>query len=248
MVSTPAFAYLAAFAAIHVLRLNFVVSSVNAQVRQFGARGDRLVELFGWMLPFGFVSAPLTAFLLARDAILGFEAANVLGLLYGLALCWGTPASLLCVAFPVVALSRQLVYSSVFHFIGHEFGFVKYGTLLGIVNLVVAGVGCLQYPLVALAESPVFGGSYFVVNTILLVLPLPLWFVRSILHSPSSSSSCSSATAATDGYDGDDDAPAGLPAAGSGAPGEGTSLLRAATERQRHQGSSLPRSRSLSSV
>ena len=38
----------------------------------------------------------------------------------------------MALAFPIIALSKQLVYSSIFHCIGAEFGFSRYGTLLGL--------------------------------------------------------------------------------------------------------------------
>lgn len=165
MVGSRPFIFLAAFAAIHILKLNFVVTSVNEQA------SPDLVAIFGWMLPLGFVSAPVTAWLLARDPHYAFTLANVFGIIYGSALVLGDERALLYVAFPLVALSRQLVYSSVFHFIGARFGFAKYGTLLGIVNVVVALVGCLQYAFVSWAQKT----SYANPNLVLLALTIPLF-------------------------------------------------------------------------
>ena len=145
------------------------------------ARAGGLVNAFGYMLPFGFVSAPATAFLLSSDPPSAFMMANALGIVYGLAICSQNTLALLCVAFPLVALSRQLVYSSVFHFIGAEFGFSRYGTLLGIVNIAVASCGVLQYPLVSLSTAT---GSYAVANALLLVLVLPLFSARACLGGP----------------------------------------------------------------
>ena len=57
---------------------------------------------------------------------------------YGLIFCYGESGPLLVgLAFPIIALSKQLVYSSIFHCIGAEFGFGKYGTLLGIINVLL---------------------------------------------------------------------------------------------------------------
>ena len=185
MVSSRKFTFLAAFAAVHILKLNFVVTSVNAQLALLlpddAARAAALSRAFGAMLPFGFVSAPLTAALLSRDAVAAFAAANVFGVVYGAALCAGDADALLYVAFPLVALSRQLVYSSVFHFVGAEFGFARYGTLLGIINLAVSAFGVLQYPLVSAATA---SGSYGAANLLLLLLTLPLFGARAFLREP----------------------------------------------------------------
>ena len=89
MVASRKFTFLAAFAAVHILKLNFVVTSVNAQLALLlpddAARAAALSRAFGAMLPFGFVSAPLTASLLSRDAVAAFAAANVFGVVYGAA-------------------------------------------------------------------------------------------------------------------------------------------------------------------
>lgn len=173
MVFSADFSFLACFAAIHILKLNFVVGSVNAQTHDLG-----LVQAFGYMLPFGFISAPVTAYVLSRDPILAFELANLLGVVYGLAVLSADKYLLLFLAFPIVALSRQLVYSSVFHFIGHTFGFKRYGTLLGLVNLAVALFGALQYPLTTLSQDR---DSYFDANLILLLITVPLFAARAFL-------------------------------------------------------------------
>ena len=128
------------------------------------------------MLPFGFVSAPVTVYLLAKDPVIAFSIANWLSFVYGLIFCYGKSSVLLvALAFPIIALSKQLVYSSIFHCIGAEFGFSRYGTLLGIINVTVAAFGLIQYPLVSYSTN---AGSYDFANWFLLLMAVPFVFVR----------------------------------------------------------------------
>lgn len=184
-VASKQFRFLALFAAVHILKLNFVVTSVNAQLALLlpgrATRAAALSRAFGAMLPFGFVSAPGTAFLLGSDPVKAFTAANVLGVVYGGAFMSRTPEALLVVVFPLVALSRQLVYSSVFHTVGAQFGFANYGTLLGIINVVVATLGCLQYPLVSYSTTE---RNYDVANLFLFLITFPLFGARAFLETP----------------------------------------------------------------
>ena len=61
------------------------------------------------MLPFGFVSAPVTVYLLAKDPVIAFSIANWLSFVYGLIFCYGKSSVLLvALAFPIIALSKHL--------------------------------------------------------------------------------------------------------------------------------------------
>jgi len=180
ILTTPPFYCLAAWTATHILKLNFVVATINDQLdyAMTDDLADRLIQIFGAMLPFGFVVLPVVAHLLGRDTALAcFQLANVVGLLYGavLTFCPGVASFQILVVFVAVATSRQLVYSTVFHQTGALFGFRHYGAILGLVNVMVSAVGLLvQTPLVVwTAERR--GGDYTGANAILLAATLPLF-------------------------------------------------------------------------
>lgn len=177
---------LAIWTAVHILKLNFVVASINDQLDKgslIPEERDRLIDVFGVMLPFGFVILPVVAYLLQKMPSQAFQLANVMGVAYGAIMLW-FPSNkwlLSLVVFPSVATCRQLVYSTVFHQIGEVFGFANYGTLLGLINVMVSGLSALQTPLVSLSES---NGSYFLANAVLLALTVPLFFAGPKKSSP----------------------------------------------------------------
>jgi MFS family permease len=171
----PAFLSLATWVSIHILKLNFVVATLNDQLNEafVPEEADSLIGIFGAMLPFGFVVLPVIARLL-ETPMWSLQAANSVGILYGAILAFlpTSPLLLTCLVFPAVATSRQLVYSTVFHQIGEVFGFANYGVLLGLTNVCVSTASLLQTPLVAWSESL---GSYSSANKVLLGLTLPLF-------------------------------------------------------------------------
>jgi hypothetical protein len=141
------------------------------------ATAGTLINIFGAMLPFGFVVLPLVAHLLHRSTIICFQLANVIGLLYGSVLAFfpGVVSYQISVVFVSVAISRQMVYSTVFHQTGELFGFANYGVLIGLTNVVASVVSLIQGPLVEWAQEA--GGDYFGPNCVLLVATLPLFFI-----------------------------------------------------------------------
>ena len=184
--ATKEFLFLGLFTSIHILKLNFVVSSINDQLN-YAFSGDEdsvddLVAVFGIMLPFGFVILPFTAYLLQRGAVDAMQVANCLAVAYTYSLALHPTNFLwqICVTFPLVAVSRQLVYSTVFYMVGEYFGFRNYGVILGLINLIVSVAGTLQYALVMLAEQE-YGGDYLPSNMLLLAVLVPLLFAGRIL-------------------------------------------------------------------
>lgn len=173
----PSFWALATWAGIHILKLNFIVATINDQLEKNVPIDvkDHLIDILGAMLPFGFVALPLVASILDREPFYAFELANVIGVLYGTALAFYPGSSLLqCfIVFPSVACSRQLVYSTLFHQVGASFGFANYGVLLGLINVMVSAFSTIQTPLVQLSES---NGSYYLANLLLLIVTFPLLF------------------------------------------------------------------------
>jgi MFS family permease len=193
VLSKPPFYCLAFWVSIHILKLNFVVATLNDQLHYAVAPDVRsfLIKVFGAMLPFGFVVLPLVATLLMKSSFITFQLANVVGILYGAVLTFfpGVPSYQIGCVFVSVAISRQLVYSTVFHQTGELFGFTHYGVLLGLTNLVVSGVSLVQGPLVEWAEAR---RNYFGPNVVLLIATLPLFgVVYGALPSKRSSASTS---------------------------------------------------------
>jgi MFS family permease len=176
VLSSPPFYCLALWVAVHILKLNFVVASINDQLNYAmkPAMAEMLIGIFGAILPFGFVVLPGVAYLLSRSTITCFQVANVVGVLYGSVLAFlpGQAWYQIFIVFTSVATSRQLVYSTVFHQTGELFGFRNYGVLLGLTNVVVSAVSLVQGPLVEWAES---AGNYLGPNVVLLGLTLPLF-------------------------------------------------------------------------
>lgn len=175
----PSFYCLAIWVSIHILKLNFVVATINDQLRLGPLSEDAvttLINTFGSMLPFGFVIMPLAAYLLKTDASKAFQVSNLFGVLYGAVLLFSNASVVanILVIFPLVATSRQLVYSTVFHQIGSLFGFSNYGVLLGLTNIVVSGISCIQTPMVSWAVSV---GSFVGPNLLLFLLTIPLFGV-----------------------------------------------------------------------
>jgi MFS family permease len=173
----PAFYILATWVSVHILKLNFVVATLNDQllgnVEQDQA--ERLIGTFGAMLPFGFLALPIVATLLEKSALHALQLANLVGFLYGGVLVYfpGNVWLMSLIVFPSVATSRQLVYSTVFHQIGQLFGFSNYGVLLGLTNVCVSAFSIIQTPLVDWSETV---DSYMWSNAVLWLLTVPLFF------------------------------------------------------------------------
>ncbi|KAJ1631389.1 hypothetical protein T492DRAFT_839191 [Pavlovales sp. CCMP2436] len=114
------------------------------------------MPLIGWLLH----SKPLPA---------SFALVDLVGVGYSALLLCNSEA-LLRTSFALVALSQQLLYSTYFAAVARLFGFANYGKLSGLINLLVAALGLLQYALAALAVDLGFAA----VNVALLVAVLPL--------------------------------------------------------------------------
>ena len=171
---------LAFWVSVHILKLNFVVATINDQLSyamvDTPETSDMLITIFGAVLPFGFVILPLVAYLLAKSTMACFQLANVVGLVYGAVLTFfpGVASYQIFIVFTSVAVSRQLVYSTVFHQTGELFGYANYGVLLGLTNIMVSVVSLSQGPLVKWAEA---ANSYFGADLVLLLITLPLFVV-----------------------------------------------------------------------
>ena len=171
----PAFYSLAIWTSIHILKLNFVVATINDQLVDYDEdTKSKLMDIFGAMLPFGFIALPIVAKMLSTSPFVALQVANTVGILYGWILLQFSNSfwMLTLGVFPFVATSRQLVYSTVFSQIGDIFGFRNYGILLGLCNICVSAFSTIQNPLVDWSETT---GSYYPANLILLLLTVPLF-------------------------------------------------------------------------
>jgi hypothetical protein len=179
ILSKPPFYCLSIWVAVHILKLNFVVATINYQLayNMEEETASTLINIFGAMLPFGFVVLPIVAYLLHKSTIVCFQLANVIGLIYGSVLAFfpGVVACDVSIVFVSVAISRQMVYSTVFHQTGELFGFANYGVLIGLTNVVASIMSLIQGPLVEWAQRN--GGDYFGPNCVLLAATLPLFFI-----------------------------------------------------------------------
>jgi len=176
IVKSKQFWFLTMFTSIHILKLNFIVDSIDEQLLLLfssdTATAESLMWTFGWMLPLGFFVMPLSSYLLKHDPIMALQAANIFGIIYGVSINIPVKVVQLVITFPLVALSRQLVYSAVFHSIAELFGFINFGVILGLINLMVSALGALQYPIVEVCTS---ADTYKLTNYILACLSIPLF-------------------------------------------------------------------------
>lgn len=141
---------------------------------------NKLIDILGAMLPFGFVVLPIVATMLHTQPMMALQVANVVGFAYGGVITYLPHVYWLqiLVIFPAVATSRQLVYSTLFHTIGQVFGFANYGVLLGLTNAIASLFQTLQTPMVDWSETV---DSYFWGNFALWVATVPLFV--SVLYS-----------------------------------------------------------------
>ena len=115
VLSHPTFWMLASWTSIHILKLNFVVATINDQLKgDFDKEEvDYMINMFGLMLPFGFVILPVVAHLLSKSPMGAVQLANTIGVTYEAILLYFPNKWLLTfVVFPAVATSRQMVYST----------------------------------------------------------------------------------------------------------------------------------------
>jgi len=188
MLSRP-YIYLILFAAVHIMRLNYVVGTFQQQVGSLGfdtEAVDDLVVILGALLPFGFVGMPLIGYLLDHSSpTIVFALVNVVGVINHALLLVPQSRVTLLAAMCFVAVGRQFVYSTFFSSLQEHATPSTYGMLAGVANLFVATTGVLQPALVALStERFASWGLYafapanvLMVSLVLLLFsqPLPFW-------------------------------------------------------------------------
>lgn len=177
MVFSFRFVYLAIFCAIGILRLNFVVLTINTQLADvFGRESETtrgLSTLFSSLLPLGGLVAPFTAILLSRFRGWAYRVCLVLGVIYGICLAF-PDARLQVLAYVIISFSRQLTYTIVFVFTSSLFGHEHFGKLLAANDVMVTVVGLMQYPIARLKGSTMLP-TWFAVDMFMVVLTVPLF-------------------------------------------------------------------------
>jgi hypothetical protein len=178
--------------------LQFYIATMRAQVTVFlgdagNADADAAGAVSGYTQAFivagalGFVAFPLVAYLLERH---GFAASfAAVGALIGthnvLALVPSLPAQY--ATFLLWSTGRFALFAVYFAYLPEAFGFRYFGTVNGVVSVVLATSALLPYPLTLLVLGPL-GGAYAPVNVTWLVIvtlasvAYPLWLHRRHRH------------------------------------------------------------------
>lgn len=168
------FLYLITFCSIGILRLNFVVMTINTQLRasfDAGAAGS-LSTVFSSLLPWGGLAAPLTAYILGNYRHGAYRINLGLSIIYGLCLAFPIVPSQI-VAYVIISVSRQFTYTIVFALTLSLFGQENLGKLLALNNVAVFVVGLLQYPIAAAVGGPLLP-SWTAANMFMVTIALPL--------------------------------------------------------------------------
>lgn len=177
MVFSFRFVYLATFCAIGILRLNFVVMTLNAQLADaFGPESREthvLSYLFSTLVPLGGLIAPLTAILLSRFRRWAYRVCLMLGVAYGICIAIPDPRFQV-LAYVIISFSRQLTFTIVFVLSSSLFGHEHLGKLLAANDLLRTVVGLLQYP-IARAKGSVLLPNWFAVDMFMVALTVPLF-------------------------------------------------------------------------
>ena len=185
-VRTKEFVALSFVTAVHILRLNFIVGTLDRQLANTlpEAQAASWSKLFSTLLPLGGLSAPATAWLLKNHMGKSYAATTGLGFFWGVAvlvaLNSSRPAVLsggLVASFACISVGRQLVYSIVFATMPLVFGMRHLGKLLMTVNICVFCTGLLQFPIASLPDW-VFGGNWWQTNILMVAMLLPLIFIK----------------------------------------------------------------------
>ena len=172
IVSTREFWFIAFFAGINIMKLNFIIDSIDDQLDLIlPDDSSYLTWNFGWLLPLGFVILPVGSYLLSLKGVHAFHLANVFGVIYGFSLNSSSPEVQLYVTFPLVAMSRQLTYGCVFYAVSEIFGYKNLGVTLGCVNLVVTLLSVAMLPVALACEA---ANDWVLTNDLLALATIPL--------------------------------------------------------------------------
>ncbi|KNC98613.1 uncharacterized protein SPPG_06294 [Spizellomyces punctatus DAOM BR117] len=161
---------------LFMLRLNFYISSIKEQLLDLSRTPadldevDRIVSYFNVALPLaGLVSIPAVGHLLDNFSFkISFVVLWIFGLSFGiLSLVPNVPLQYLSVA--IFVLKRPLLYTIGNDFCAKTFGFVTFGRLYGIMNVLAGLFSMLQY-LFNYVALDLMNGHFWAVNLSLTVV------------------------------------------------------------------------------
>ena len=163
------------FAAVHMLRCNFYIQSVNEILLSYGDYDAFYANVFSFVLPLGVVFVPIIEGTITRVGVVNtLHFSNGLGVLFGILLL--VPSlHVQAVNFVVFTGFRAFLYATLNTFTAATFGVSTMGRMIGFTFTTASLVTLLQYPAATWALDK-HGGDFSVVNSILLavcVLPIP---------------------------------------------------------------------------
>jgi len=206
------------FFGVHSLRLNFYISTAAPQLALLGDADGSYLATFAVVFPMGALFIPFVGWLLdTKPMWWAFFFCNACGVASGLAalapafvggsLTDAAPSTLDALlkaqVFTFVAFSafRLALFSAIFAFVAHTWGFAMFGRLCGVAMLFCGAVALLQYPLIAASAAR---GSYDGANAGLLALGAAALYQQWHLRKDDAARADAARTAAARG-DGDGD-------------------------------------------
>ena len=163
------------FAAVHMLRCNFYLETVNELLISYGDDENAFyANIFSFVLPAGIVFVPVIEFTVRRFGAVGtLHVTNGLGVLFGLLLL--VPSlPVQAINFGIFACFRAFLYATLNTFIAFSFGVRTMGRVIGSTFTTAALFTLLQYPAAAVAERV---DEFMPINVVMLavcVVPIGL--------------------------------------------------------------------------
>ena len=182
--SMPMF-FVGMFLTMHSLRLNFFIDSIHDQLPSFYSHeeAELIAEIFGLLLPLGFVGMPLVAYFLEKRTFNEtFTFINILGVVWGACLVYPSEVGVVYPAIVVFSTVRQFCYSATIGYLASVFGYRNWGKAVATVNVMAAAGTGVQYGLMYIAVN-VLNGRFYIMNAILLALAFPLFILPRDPHS-----------------------------------------------------------------
>ena len=173
------FLYLSFYAAIHSLRINYIIATIYDQFYIL-YQSDSLASLYSYqfslILPFGFIIVPLTGYLLDKkgsQSVLSLS--NWIGLIYAILTLFIDQIALFYIMTILVAISRQMVFGTSFSSLSRWYGNATFGRLAAVQKIIVSIICLLLYPIVDLSLDL---NNFTISNWIMIVLMIPLFLYQ----------------------------------------------------------------------
>ena len=171
------FALVLIFAAVHMLRCNFYIMTVDDFLWKLGDTDSTFANLFSIILPCGIVYVPLIEGAIDKLGIVQtLYLTNGLGVIFGVILLLSKNLVVQALDFVIFTGFRAFLYASMNTAIAVYFGVNTMGRVIGCTFTLAAIVSLLQYPAALYADQSASGsldnqgGHFFLVNAIMLSL------------------------------------------------------------------------------